>query len=161
MMRTIGLAVAVGLSVIAARPPLQSVPPACKLLNAQEASTLMGVPVVVNADDLARANFSCRYNPANAGPMSFDGVEITYRVFSDGQAAHAYFPRWVIPVPPKPADMTLTSVQGVGDEATTKHSKIGNSICFRRGAVLVKMGTRPGASEAALETAGQTMAGRL
>jgi hypothetical protein len=160
-MRTRGLAVAIGLSVIAVRPSPPSVPAACTLLTAQEASKLMGVPEVVNPDDLARADFSCRYNPSNSGPMSFDGVEITYRTFSDGPAAHAYFTRWVIPVPPKPADMTLIPVQGVGDEATITHGKIGNSIYFRRGAVLVKMGTRPGASDAALDSAGTIMAGRV
>jgi hypothetical protein len=161
MMRAMGFAVGVGLSVATARPPLPSIPPACKLLNAQEASKLMGVPVVVNAGDLARADFNCRYNPGNAGPMSFGGVEITYRAFSDGPAAHAYFPRWVIPVPPKPADMTLTPVSGIGDEATVVHGKIANSVYFRRGAVLVKVGTVPGASDTALVTAGKTMAGRL
>jgi hypothetical protein len=157
-MRMMGLAVAVGLSVIAARAPLEFVPPACKLLTAQEASKLMGVPVAVNADDQARGDFNCRYNPS---PTSFDGVEITYRVFPDGNAAHAFFPRWVIPVPPKPADMIVTPVQGVGDEATITHGKIANSIHFRHGAVLVKMGTHPGASDTALVTAGKTMAGRL
>jgi len=157
-MRMMGLAVAVALSVIAARAPLESTPPACKLLSAQEASKLMGVPVAVNADDMARGDFNCRYNPS---PTSFNGVEITYRSFSDGQAAHAFFPRWVIPVPPKPADMILIQVQGVGDEATITHGKIANSIHFRRGAVLVKMGTVPGASDTALVTAGKTMAGRL
>jgi len=160
MMRNMGLAVAVGVSIIAARPPLQP-PPACLLLTAPDVSKLMGVPVVVNADDKARMDFSCRYNPSNAAPMSFDGAEITYRVFSDDQAAHAYFPRWVIPVPPKPADMTLTQVPGIGDEATITHGKIANSIFFRHGAVLVKMGTRPGASDSALAAAGKTMAGRL
>jgi hypothetical protein len=161
MIRTTGLVVAIGLAVIAVRPSPPSVPPACQLLTAQEASKLMGVPEVVNPDDLARSDFNCRYNPSNAAPMSFDGIEITYRTFSDGQAAHAYFPRWVIPVPPKPADMTLTSVQGIGDEATITHGKIANGIFFRHGAVLVKMGTRPGASDSALTVAGKIMAGRV
>ncbi len=157
-MRTMGVAVAVGLSVIAGRPLLLFIPPACQLLNAQDASKLLGFPVVVNAGDSARAGFVCRYNRSET---SFDGVEITYRVFSDGQAAHAAFPRWVIPVPPKPAAMTLIPVSGVGDEAAVTHGRIANSIHFRRGAVLVKMGTHPGASDSALVAAGKTVAGRL
>lgn len=158
MMRRMGFAIAVGLSVTAARPLLPSIPPACQLLNAQEASTLMGFTVVVNAGDLARAGITCRYNRSE---QSFDGANITTRVFSDGQAAHAYFPRWVIPVPPKPANMTLIPVNGIGDEATIVHGPITNGIHFRKGAVLVKMGTHPGASDSALTVAGKTMASRL
>lgn len=122
---------------------------------------MMGVPEVVNPDDLARSDFNCRYNPPNNAPMSFDGVEITTKTMSDGPAAHAYFPRWLVPFPPKPADMTLTPVPGVGDEATITHGKIVNAISFRSGAVLVKMGTRPAPSDSALIVAGTIMAGRL
>jgi hypothetical protein len=157
-MRTLVLAVAVGLLVMAARPPLQSVPPACQLLTAQEASKLMGVAEIVNSDDAARADFNCRYNPS---PTSFDGVEITWRAYPDGPTAHAAFPKWVIPLPPMPASMTLTQVQGIGDEASITRGKVANSIFIRKGAVLVKMGTRPGASDSALKVAGGIMAGRL
>jgi hypothetical protein len=161
MIRVISVAVAVGVSVAAARPGPDTPAPACLLLVAPEASKLLGMPVVVNPDDVKRLDFSCRYNPPNAGPLSFDGVEITWRTFSDGNTAHAYFPKWVIPVPPKPADMTLIPVTGVGDEATVVHGAIINGIYFRRGAVLVKVGTHPAASDTALQTAGKIIVGRL
>ncbi|HEY7876870.1 MAG TPA: hypothetical protein VIC55_01520 [Gemmatimonadaceae bacterium] len=137
MVRTAGLAAALGFTIIAARPSPQP-SPACLLLTAPEASKLMGFPVVVDSGDKARMNFHCRYNKSQT---SFYGVEITYRVLPDAQAAHAYFPRWVIPVPPKPADMTLIPVQGIGDEATLLHGKILNGVYFRHGSVLVKAGT--------------------
>jgi hypothetical protein len=161
MIRTRGLAVAIGLAAIAVGPAPQSVPPACQLLTAQEASNMMGVAEVVNPNDLARSDFNCRYNPPNNAPMSFDGVDITTKTLSDGPAAHAYFPRWLVPFPPMPVDMTLTPVQGVGDEASITHGKIVNAISFRAGAVLVKMGTRPAPSDSALIVAGKIMAGRL
>lgn len=122
------------------------------------------MPVVVNADDWARMDFNCRFNPwvgRGTSETSPDGAVITWRVFSDAQTAHAYFPRWVLPVPPKVVDTTVTQVQGIGDEASIKRGKVANSIFFRRGAVLVKMGTHPGASDSALKVAGATMAGRL
>jgi hypothetical protein len=156
-----GLTLAAALSAIAAGSALRSVPPACKLLTTTEASKLLGFAAVMNPDDSARADFNCRFDRANAGPTSFDGLEITTRTFSDGPTAHAYFPRWVIPVPPAPASMTLIPVAGVGDTATIVHSKIANSIFFQKAAVLVKMGTHPGASDSALKVAGKTMASRM
>jgi len=133
-------------------------------LTAAEATRLMGMPVVVNADDAARRDFSCHFNPwvgRGTSATSPDGAEITWRVFSDAQTAHAYFPRWVLPFPPDVADTTVRQVQGIGDEASIKHGKVANSIFFRQGPVLVGISTHPGASDSALKVAGATMAGRL
>ena len=104
----------------------------------------MGVAETVNPNDAARAAFNCRYNPS---PTSFEGVEITWRVLSDAPSAHTYFPKWVIPFPPMSASMTRTPVSGIGDEASITHGRVVNSIYFRKGAVLVRMGTMPGASD--------------
>jgi hypothetical protein len=122
------------------------------------------MPVVTNADDAARKDFSCRFNPwvgRGTSVMSPNGAEITWRSFSDAQTAHAYFPRWVLPFPLEVADATVTQVQGIGDEASITHDRVANSISFRRGAVLVRISTHPGASDSALAVAGTTMAGRL
>jgi hypothetical protein len=162
MMRTMGLALALGLWIAPGVLPQQSVtPPACQLLTAKEASTLMGgMALTVNPNDAARSDFNCRYNPS---PTSFDGVEITYRTFPNSQAAHTYFPKWVIPVPPMPASMSMHPVSAVGDEAVILNGPIAKGIYFRLGAVLVKMGTHPPgvATDTALTTAAQTMIGRM
>jgi hypothetical protein len=162
MMRTMGLALALGLWIATGVLPHESVtPPACKLLTAQEASQMMGgMALTVNPNDAARLDFNCRYNPS---PTSFNGVEITYRTFPNSQAAHTYFPRWVIPVPPMPADMEMHPVSGVGDEAAILTGRIAKGIYFRRGAVLLKMGTNPPgvATDSALVAAAQTMIGRM
>lgn len=155
-MRRIGLAVAVGLSILAARTALTP-PPACLLLTAPDVQKLVGFPVVVDPNDKARMDFHCLYNK----PGSYEGAEITWRAFADAQTAHAAFPRWVIPVPPTPASMTLTTVKGVGDTATLVYSPVGHGIYFQKGAVLVKVGTIPPASDSALKTAGILMASRL
>lgn len=164
MVRALILAGAGGLAVVAGRPAVRSVPPACSLLTSAEASRLTGMPVVTNADDAARKDFSCRFNPwvgRGTSETSPYGAEITWRVFSDAQIAHAYFPRWMLPIALEPADPPGTQVQGIGDEARITHGKIANSIGFRRGAVLVRIITDPGATDSALKVAGATMAGRL
>ncbi len=164
MLRAPILAVAGGLAFVAGRPGVQSVPPACNLLTTAEATRLMAMPVVMNADDAARRDFSCRFIPwvgRGTGATSPIGAEITWRSFSDARTAHAYFPRWVLPFPPDAADPTVTRVPGIGDEASITHGTVANSISFRRGAVLVRISTHPGASDSTLEVAGTTMASRL
>ena len=161
-MRTAGLILAFGLLTTAPVLPRGSAtPPACKLLTAQEASKMMGgMALVVNPDDAARSDFSCRYNP---DPNAYTGVEINYRSFASRQAAHSYFPRWVIPVPPAPADMGIHPAPGVGDTAVIVSGKIAKSIYFQHGAVLVKMGTSPPgvATDDALVVAAKAMLGRM
>jgi hypothetical protein len=60
--------------------------------------------------------------------------------------------------------MTETPVSNVGDEAMITHTppQVGiNSIVFRKGAALVKVGVHPAPSDAVLTAAAKTMAGRL
>jgi hypothetical protein len=169
MLRTMGLGVAIGLSVIAAAPPHASMTPAaCQLLTLQEASKMMGgMQLSVDPGD-ALGGPHCRYYkptapPADATLAPADGVEITYRAFSDVGSAHAFFPRWVIPFPPKPASMDVHSVPSVGDTAVIVSSPASKSIYFQRGAVLVKMGTRPPGlvTDDALAAAAKTMVSRM
>lgn len=149
---------AVALAWVVARPMFT--PDACQLLSAQDASQLAGF-AVSRAEHSGGIN--CRYNKPG-GPMSFDGVEITVRQEGSSEAAHARFPRWVVPVPPLPKDMTVTPVTGVGDEATITHTPAAvgiSGIYFRRGSVLVKIGVHPPPSDAAMTAAGKIAVSRL
>lgn len=159
-MRTMLAVSTAAMSVLAAATTRSTAPDPCTLLTAQEASTLVGSTLTAVPSNGGGVN--CRYNGAGApvGP----GVEITVRSYADGPTAHAAFPRWVVPVPPLPADMTATPVTGVGDEATITRTPpaVGISgIFFRRAATLVKIGVHPAATDAALKTAGAIVAGRF
>jgi len=141
---------------MAGPPQRPSIPDACQLLTAQDASRLAGVPVTPSRHSAA---FNCTYQGAG-GPAS-NGVEITWREFADAAAAHAAFPRWVLPSPRPTPGLTTTPVSGIGDEATVVHNPITSGIFFRRGALLVKIGTHPPAADAALKTAARAVLGRL
>jgi hypothetical protein len=135
---------------------LARVPDACQLLNQQDASTLAGVPVTVPRHNAA---FVCAYR--GAGGPAANGVEITWREYPDAGAAHAAFPRWVLPVAGPTPGLTTTPAPGIGDEATVMRNPITSGIYFRRGAVLVKIGTHPPAADAALKAAAGTALSRL
>jgi hypothetical protein len=131
-------------------------PTACELLTAKDASTLAGqaLSAVPNS-----APTSCRYHGAG-GPGAL-GVEIHVKVVSDAAAAHAQFPRWVVPYPGA-AGPTVTDVKNVGDEAAIVRSAIMSGINFRRGAVLIKIGVHPPANDdAVLKAAAAAVVGRL
>ncbi len=133
-----------------------SIPDACKLLNAQDASKVAGVPVTAGPHSAA---FNCAYH-GTGGPAA-NGVEITWREHPDAAAAHAAFPRWVLPVARPTPGLTTTQVSGIGDEATLVHNPITSGIYFRRGALLVKIGAHPPAADAALKAAASTVLSRL
>jgi hypothetical protein len=139
--------------------PLISVaatPGACELLTAKDASTLAGqaLSTVPSSDPT-----SCRYH-GTVGPGAL-GVEIHVKVLSDAAAAHAQFPKWVVPYAGV-AGPTVTDVKNVGDEAAIVRNAIMSGVNFRRGAVLVKIGVHPPASnDAVLKAAAVTVVGRL
>ena len=141
-----------------------SVPAACALLTAAEATTLGSFPATVDSSgDLSTGN-SCVYKRTGAGTLDPDVVEITTRTDPDAKTAHADYPRWVNPLLKPNPIMIWTPVPGVGDEATIEHTTLkpgSDGISFRSGAVLVKMGVYPPASDSALATAARTMVSRM
>jgi hypothetical protein len=135
-------------------------PDACQLLTAQDAAKLAGFDVVRRANS---GGISCRYGKVGED-LPIHGVEITVRQEANAGAAHADFPRWVIPFPPVPAGMTVTPVPSLGDEASITHAPpdVGvDGIYFRTGAVLVKIGAHPPVVDAALMAAASTVVARI
>ncbi len=158
--------VPVGLATLASVAMLgaghRSLPGACLLLTVSDATTLAGSPMspAPNSDD---QSFNCRYyGPGGPGTS---GVEITTRTYADDATAQAAFPKWVTPYSgPTPAgapQRSTTPIAGVGNEATAARSPQNAGIYFRRGSVLVKIGSYPPPSDAALTTAAKAVIGRM
>jgi hypothetical protein len=133
---------------------------ACKLLTVQDATTLAGTPMTAGTGS---GPIDCHY--AGPGGPAVSGTEITVRVDADAGSAHSEFPRWVQPVPGNLPGFTVTPVANLADEASETHTDLGTThisgIFFRRGAVLVKIGSYPPASDAALRAAATVVLGRL
>jgi hypothetical protein len=138
--------------------PGSPTPDACTLLTVADATTLNGSPQIKQP---GAGGIDCTY--AGAGGPAESGVEIAVKVESDAATAHADFPSWVQPVPGAlPPGFTITPESGVGDEASETHSgTFLDGIFFRHGAVLIKIGCNPPASDAALQAAANTVIGRL
>lgn len=131
-------------------------PDACSLLTAKDAALLTGqtLTAVASSDPTI-----CRYRGPD-GPGGL-GVEVHVKVMADAAAAHAQFPRWVVPFPNSAAP-AVTDVKNVGDEAAILRNEIMSGVNFRRGAVLVKIGVHPPLTgDAGLKVAATTVAGRL
>jgi hypothetical protein len=147
--------IAVALTLIAVNA-LAAAPDACALLTAKDASALAGQPLTAAPNS---GGINCRYY--GAGGPGVLGVEIAVKVESDPAAAHADFPRWVVPFPGS-AGPTVTNLPHLGDEAAIVHGPVSSGVHFRRGAVLVKIGVHPpGAADAALQAAAAAVLGRL
>jgi len=133
---------------------------ACKLLTSQDATTLAGMPMTAGAGS---GLIDCHY--AGPGGPAVSGIEITVRVDADAGTAHSQFPRWVQPIPGNTPGFTVTPVANLADEASETHTDLGTThiagIFFRRGAVLIKIGSYPPASDAALRAAATVVLGRL
>ena len=139
----------------------RAVPNACTLLTAQDATTLGGFAVTLDSNS---AGGNCQYKRTGASPFNGDGVEVTVRGYSDGPSAHAAFPAWANPSGKPNPHIIYIPITGLGDEATLKHIVPPPGITavdFRKGAVLVKIGVYPPASDSALTTAARTMMGRM
>jgi hypothetical protein len=120
----------------------------CTLLTASEASKLVGVTVTKSAGGGTGALF-CKYAAGSTA-----GAEITVKVVSTPAAAHAQFASWVQPVPGQAVGLKVTTVSHLGNEASATHlPKVNDGIYVRKGAVLVKIGAYPPASDAALRVA--------
>jgi len=155
----LGLSVALGLSW--SRPMVaQVLKPACQLLTAQDASTLAGSPRTAQE---APGYDGCLWKSPTWDVMKPDAVEITVKELANASAAHTYFPTWIVPLPPKPATMTLIPVTDVGDEATIVHSSRTGiaSIYFRKSDIVVKIGTYPAAADSALKVAARAVVARI
>lgn len=63
--------------------------------------------------------------------------------YADDAAAHAAFPKWVLPNPGPHPTLTVTEQQPIGDEASITRSRVSSGILFRRGSVFVKIGVHP------------------
>jgi hypothetical protein len=111
-----------------------AMPDACTLLTAKDAAALAGQPLTATPSSDPTM---CRYHAAG-GPGAL-GVEIHVKVVADAAAAHAQFPKWVVPFPGS-AGPTVTEVKNLGDEAAIVRNSIMSGVNFRRGAVLVKIG---------------------
>lgn len=129
---------------------------ACALLTAKDASALAAQPLsVVPGSDPSM----CRYH--GAGGAGALGVEIHIKVLADAAAAHAQFPKWVVPFPGS-AGPAVTDVKNLGDEAAIVRNAIMSGVNFRRGAILVKIGIHPPASDdAGLKSAAFAVISRL
>ena len=90
------------------------------------------------------------------------GAEITVRFDTDAAVAHDEFPSWVQPIPGHAAGLTVTSVPGLGNEASATHNlPVNDGIYVRRGPTLIKIGAFPAVSNAALIAAARTALARL
>jgi hypothetical protein len=135
---------------------MAATPDACVLLTAKDASALAGQPLTMAANS---SSTDCRYQSAG-GPAAL-GVEIHVKTAADAAAAHAEFPRWVMPYKGA-GGPAVTDVKNLGDEAAIRRSAIAAGADFRRGAVLVKIGVHPPVpDDAALKSAAATVLGRL
>jgi hypothetical protein len=134
-------------------------PQPCTLLTQQDASTLMGFPVALDAELTEKG--SCAYNTPAAGPLELPkGVELHLIEMPSASAAHARYPSFLSAA----RTVTVTPAPGVGDEANYRRSPASvdiNSIVFRKGAVLISIGTHPIVSDAALKIAANKMITRL
>jgi len=124
-----------------------STPAACTLVTAQEASTAAGAAVTL-APDVKVTSPNCEYYGAG-GPAAL-AVAIAMHAYADDAAAHAAFPKWVLPYPGPHPTLTVTAQQHIGDEASITRSQVSSGIFFRRGSVLVKIGVHPPVGDAAL-----------
>ena len=104
---------------------------------------------------------SCTYG-VNGGAMG-TVVEITVGVFPNAASAHTEFRPWNAIDPPLPPTETVITTTGVGNEAAITHTNPSelSAIDFRKGAILVRIGVGPPASDAALKTAALIVASRL
>jgi hypothetical protein len=120
----------------------------CTILTVQQASALAGATVVKTSGG-GVGSLDCVYA---AGKTK--GAEITIKVDSTPAAAQAEFPAWVQPISGLANGLTVKQVANLGDEAsTTRNGKINSGIYVRKGALLVKIGTHPAVTQAALVTA--------
>jgi hypothetical protein len=120
----------------------------CALMTAAEASKLVGVTVTKSAGGGTGALY-CKYAAGSTA-----GAEITVKVASTPAAAHAQFGSWVQPIPGRAPALKVTAVSHLGNEASATHQpKVNDGIYVRKGAVLIKIGAYPPASDAALRVA--------
>jgi hypothetical protein len=126
---------------------------------------LGGFPASIDSSqDAGNSANSCIYKRTGSGTLDPDVVEITTRTYPDAPSAHTDFPKWVNPLLKPNPIMIWTPASAVGDEATIEHTTLkpgSDGISFRSGAVLVKMGVYPPASDSALATAARTMVSRM
>ena len=157
MISTLLIAYAAG-AVLDASATRATIPNACALLPAADASKLAGSPVTLTHGDRP-GSINCVYN-GPGGPASL-GIEITIRTFANAAAAQAAFPRWVLPYKGPTPGLAITSIMQLGDEATVVRGHTVSGIFFRSGAVLVKIGAHPPVGDPALEDAARTVLGKL
>ena len=120
----------------------------CRLLTASEATKLVGIAVKRSAGG-GPGSLYCKYAAANSA-----GAEVTIKVDANAAAAHAGYPSWVQPIPGVANGLTVTQISKLGDEASeTRTGNVNDGIYVRSGAVLVKIGAYPAASDAALRVA--------
>jgi hypothetical protein len=135
---------------------LGATPDACALLTARDAEVLAAHPLTLAPNS---GGVHCRYEgPAGPGEL---GVEITLRLDPDAAGAHAGFAKWVQPLNVSPPGLTVIRVPHLADEAKVLQSPILSGIYFRKGATLVKILAHPPVSDAAIQVAAATVAGRL
>ncbi|HEY1725142.1 MAG TPA: hypothetical protein VGF89_06950 [Steroidobacteraceae bacterium] len=133
-----------------------SAPDACQLLTAIEASTVAGVPLALGGH---AGGGECRYY--GSGGAAANALEISVKVEPDAASARANFARWAAPAPGS-SELAIVPVDNVGDQASiTRNGSSRSGICFRRGAVLVRIGVHPGVSDSALTAAAITMLSRM
>jgi hypothetical protein len=162
MLRHTLLACATLASALTLAAARRSVPAACTLVTAQDATKLAGFDVTQTADNGSAGH--CRYHRSGTTTPSLDGVEVTVRSFPDAPSAHAAFPRWVVPFPTANPNLAITPLTGVGDEASIVRPPpaVGiGGVYFRQSEVLVKIGVHPAPSDAALTTAAKTVVSRM
>lgn len=157
MFRALAVAAAVPLLVAGAVRPVA--PRACAVLTQQDAAALMGFAVAPDPD-LNDAG-TCAYNKPAGDPLALPpGVEVHLLALPSASAAHDRYPSFLSAA----KSVTVTPAPGVGDEANYRRSPVSvdiNAIVFRKGAVLISIGTHPIVSDSALKVAALKVIGRL
>jgi hypothetical protein len=128
----------------------------CTLFTARDASRLVG-KTLTHAPGGGLGKGTCAYS----GGKVLIGAELTMKVDAGSAAAHAEFPKWVVPVTTTAPGFSVTTLANLGDEAKTTSTSFSYSIYFRVSNVLVKIGVYPPVSVAALTTAARAAIDRL
>jgi hypothetical protein len=128
----------------------------CTLFTPHDASRLVG-KTLTHAPGGGLGKGTCAYS----GGKVLIGAELTMKVDTGSAAAHAEFSKWVLPVTTTAPGFSVTTLANIGDEAKATHTSFTDSIYFRDGNVLVKIGVYPPASVAALTTAARAALDRL